>query len=58
MERRITPQERYEKNHTVRIALKLSKNTDADIIEFLEASGNKQGTIRRLLKEEMARINS
>lgn len=55
MERRTTPQERYDKENTVRVTLKLVKNTDADIIEYLEKSGNKQGTIKRLIREEMAR---
>ena len=54
-ERRLTPQERYDRDNTIRVTLKLVKNTDADIIEYLEKSGNKQGTIKRLIREEMAR---
>lgn len=55
MSRRETPQERYDKKNTVRVNLKLVKNTDADIIEYLEQSGNKQGTIKKALRELMAR---
>ena len=54
-ERRLTPQERYDRDNTIRVTLKLVKNTDADIIDYLEKSGNKQGTIKRLIREEMAR---
>lgn len=55
MERRTTPQERYDKENTVRVQLKLVKSTDKDIIDYLESTGNKQGTIKRLIREEMAR---
>lgn len=55
MEKRMTPQERYDKENTIRVTLKLVKNTDADIIEYLEKSGNKQGAIKRLIREELAR---
>lgn len=55
MERKLTPQERYEKNNTVRISLKLVKNTDKDILDYLEKAGNKQGTIKKALREMMAR---
>jgi hypothetical protein len=55
MERQLTPQERYDKEKTVRVQLKLVKNTDADILDYLEKSGNKQGTIKKALRELMAR---
>ena len=46
---------KYDAENTVRIAVKLNKTTDADIIEFLEASGNKQGTIKNLIREAIKR---
>lgn len=49
------PQEKYDKNNTVRTNVKFNKNTDADILEFLEKSGNKQGTIKAALREMMKR---
>ena len=55
MAKKETPQERYDKANTIRVQLKLVKSTDADIIEYLESCGNKQGTIKRLIREEMAR---
>lgn len=47
------PQERYDRANTVRVAIKLNKNTDADIIEYLEKSGNKQGLVKELIREEI-----
>ena len=43
-------QEKYDKANTVFIGLKLNKKTDADIIALLEKSDNKQGTIKKILK--------
>ena len=43
-------QERYDRENTVFIGLKLNKKTDADIIALLEKSDNKQGTIKKILK--------
>ncbi len=44
---------KYDKQNTKQIALKLNKNTDQDIIEFLETTENKQGLIKELLRQEM-----
>ena len=46
---------KYDKTNTKDIRLKLNLNTDADIIEYLEACGNKQGEIKRLIREEIQR---
>lgn len=46
---------KYDAENTTRIALKLNLVTDADIIEYLEKSGNKQGTIKQLIREEIKR---
>lgn len=45
---------RYDEANTIQIKLKLNNKTDADIIAYLEASGNKQGTIKEALREKMA----
>lgn len=50
-----TPQERYDKENTIRVSLKLNKRYDADILEYLNNSGNKQGTIKAALREKMAK---
>lgn len=52
---RETPQERYDRNNTVRVALKLNTKTDADILAKLEEVGNKQGYIKELIRKDMGR---
>ena len=44
---------KYDKEHTTSIMIKLNNNTDADLIEYLNASGNKQGTIKAALREHI-----
>lgn len=45
------PQEKYDKSNTIFIGLKLNKKTDKDIIDKLNAEPNKQGFIKKILKE-------
>ena len=45
--------EKYDKVNTVQIKLKLNKKTDADIIEALGQSGNKQGYIKGLIRDDL-----
>ena len=47
-------QEKYDKQNTVAVKLKLNKKTDADILEALEKSGNKQGYIKSLIRKEIS----
>lgn len=44
--------EKYEKS-LVKILIRLNPNVDADIIEFLNASDNKQGLIKEALREHI-----
>ena len=44
-------QERYDRENTVRVTIKLNKKTDAEIIEMLSSAPSKQGLIRSALKE-------
>ena len=44
---------KYDKQHTTTVLIKLNNNTDADILELLNNSGNKQGTIKVALREYM-----
>ena len=41
----------YEKANTVGFYIKLNKKTDADIIDELGACPNKQGFIKRLIRD-------
>ena len=49
IERKETPQERYEKTHVERLTLKLNKRTDADILAALEGKA-KQTELKRLVR--------
>ena len=44
---------RYDKIHTKTIILKLNLVTDADVLKRLEEVGNKQGYIKRLIRDDM-----
>lgn len=50
------PQTRYDNVNTVRTHIKLNRKTDADIIEFLNTCGNKQGFIKKALRMLMAEL--
>jgi hypothetical protein len=54
-DRRETPQERYDRNNTIRVALKLNTKTDADILARLTEVGNKQGYIKELIRKDISR---
>lgn len=45
---------KYDATHTIRIGLKLNKGTDADIIEWLSRLENRQGYIKKLIREDIA----
>lgn len=50
----MTPQEKYDKNNTIRICgLKLNIKTDMDIIKKLKSEKNKQGYIKKLIKNDI-----
>lgn len=51
-------QEKYDKDNTVQVKLKLNKKTDADIIRYLSNCDNKQGVIKALIRLEILRDNS
>ena len=48
---------KYDENNTTRVYIKLNNNTDSDILEYLDKVENKQGTIKRLIREEISRGN-
>lgn len=50
-----TPQARYDAKNTTQVRLKLNLKTDADILEALERSGNKQGYIKSLIRADIAK---
>ena len=55
-ESQIRAQAKYDRENTVRYSMKLNINTDKDIIRWLWGQKSKQGSIKRLIREEIARI--
>ena len=51
---KLTPQARYDAAHTVQITMKLNRTTDADILDRLQTVPNRQGYIKRLIRQDMA----
>ena len=43
---------RWDRENTVVVTMKLNKNQDKDIIEKLNSVDNKQGYIKRLIRED------
>ena len=48
-------QRKYDAKNTRTFTLKLNKNTDADIIDYLEQTGNVQGCIKELLRRRLCK---
>ena len=44
---------KYHKNNIKQMKIDLNKNTDSDIINFLDQCENKQGYIKALIREDM-----
>ena len=53
--RRAKQQAAYDKRATRQIICKFNRNTDADILEALDAQPNRQGYIKRLIRDDIAR---
>ncbi len=47
--------DRYDKENTKPVKFKFNKKTDADIIAKLQSEPNKQGYVKRLIREDIAR---
>ncbi len=45
-------QQESDKRNCVQVKFKFTKSTDADILEWLSAQDNKQGAIKRLIRED------
>ncbi len=52
-EKKMTPQERYDKKATKKIGMKLNLVYDADILEKLDSVPNKQGYIKALIRKDI-----
>lgn len=47
-------QRRYDRTRRTKVSVLLVNNTDADIIAYLKTVPNKQGLIKKLLRDHMA----
>lgn len=52
---RTESQAKYDRSHTYRVGLKLNIRTDADVIRWLQSQASMQGSIKRLIREEIAK---
>lgn len=57
-EPQVKAQAAYDRKNTVRLSLKLNVRTDKDIIQWIRSQKSMQGTIKRLVREEIARTGS
>lgn len=55
IETRTQAQKRYDKRNTVGFYMKLNIHTDQDIIRWMWSQPSKQGSIKKLIREEIAR---
>lgn len=46
---------KYDAENTRKIVLKLNTGTDADILKRLDTMDNRQGYIKRLIREDIAK---
>lgn len=46
---------KYDKKHTEDVRIKLNKKTDKEILRKLDNVGNKQGYIKRLIKNDITK---
>lgn len=51
-------QAKYDKKNTVGVYLKLNIHTDADIIRWFWKQPSKQGSVKKLIREEIARTQA
>lgn len=49
---------KWEKENIIQLRTKLHRKKDADILAKLESVGNKQGYIKELIRQDIARTTS
>lgn len=55
MDRKTKYDIQYQKNNIIRLPLNLNRVTDCDILEHLKTVDNKQGYIKRLIRQDINR---
>lgn len=51
--KKLTPQQKYDKESTKNYAVKVMKNTEPEIFEKLESIENKAGYIKKLIRKDI-----
>lgn len=46
-------QAKYDRDHTRLLTMKINTATDADVLEWWDACQNKQGSVKRLIRQEI-----
>lgn len=54
-EAQIKAQNKYDKEHTRQVHLKLNRRTDEDVLEKLDSVPSKQGYIKDLIRADLRR---
>lgn len=54
-EAQIKAQKKYDAENTRQVHLKLNRGTDGDVLEKLDNVPSKQGYIKRLIREDLAK---
>ena len=55
MEKKETPQDRYNKAHTTSIAIRFVNHTEADLLDKLKSVPNKAGYIKNLIRADISK---
>lgn len=46
---------KYKKANIIKVNMSLNRNTDGDILAYIDTIDNKQGYLKSLIREDMAR---
>lgn len=57
-ESKVRANAKYDKTHTTGVFLKLNNETDKDILERLSSVPNRQGYVKQLIRDDIARTCS
>ena len=52
-EAQIKAQKKYDAENTLQVHLKMNRRTDEDVLEKLDSVPNKQGYIKRLIRDDL-----
>ena len=56
-EKKVTPQQKYDKTNAKVYTIKVIRTTESDIIQMLDRQKNKAGYIKSLIRKDIAKQN-